>query len=297
MMNRRSLILGGSALVAGCASRETSLSKVDIKPGATETAVSKDGTPIAYERWGKGPPVVLVDGAFCSRRFGPTDKLAPLLAQHFTVFAYDRRGRGESGDTKPYSVAREIEDLAAVIDAAGGSARVFGMSSGGVLALDAAASGVPIEKLAVYEAPYLGDDVIPRPPVDLAARLKTLLDAGQRGDAVKFYMADVMQVPKLITAIMPVFSSWKQLKASAPTLLYEAELMGDFRASATTLSKVVTPTLALAGGSGKALMRDAAQTIVASVPGAKSAVLAGQSHDVAPDVLAPVLTSFFALGR
>lgn len=292
-MNRRSFILGSSALVAGCALQETSLSKVDIKPGVTETAVSKDGTSIAYERWGKGPPVVLVDGAFCSRRFGPTDKLAPLLAQRFTVFAYDRRGRGESGDTKPYSVAREIEDLAAVIDTAGGSARVFGMSSGGVLALDAAASGVAIEKLAVYEVPYLGD-VSPRPPADLAARLKTFLDADERGDAVKFYMADVMQVPKLITAIMPVFPSWKQLKASAPTLLYEAELMGDFRAPAATLSKVTAPTLALAGGSGKALMRDAAQTIVATVPGAKSAVLAGQSHDVSPDVLAPVLTSFFA---
>lgn len=154
-LTRRTLILAGGAVLAGCDSQEATMPADKAKPGPTEHLTSRDGTTIAYERWGSGPPVILVDGAFCSRRFGPTDKLAPLLARRFTVFAYDRRGRGGSDDGAPGSMASEIEDLAALVARAGRSARVFGMSSGGALALEAAAHGVPMEKLAVYEVPYL----------------------------------------------------------------------------------------------------------------------------------------------
>ena len=118
---------------------------------------SKDGTTIAYERSGNGPALILVDGALCSRAFGPSPKLAPLLARHFTVYAYDRRGRGQSGDTQPYSPAREVEDIAALIEAAGGSAFLLGLSSGGALALEAAASGLPVNKVVAYEPPYVDD--------------------------------------------------------------------------------------------------------------------------------------------
>ncbi|UJX43844.1 alpha/beta fold hydrolase [Xanthobacter sp. YC-JY1] len=265
-----------------------------LKPGPPEHFTSKDGTPIAFERWGSGPAVVLVDGAFCSRRFGPTDKLAPLLAQHFTVFAYDRRGRGDSGDVAPYSISREIEDLAALIAIAGGSARVFGMSSGAVLALEAAASGVPMDKLSLYEAPYLVNATTPRAPADYAEQLQAMLDADDRGSAVKFYMTEVMQMPRLIVAIMPLTPNWKQLKASAPSLLHEATLMGDFHLPRERFAQISVPTLALAGSKGPELMREAATALASALPSATSKVLSGQSHDVSMPVLAPVLEAFFS---
>lgn len=263
------------------------------KPGATEHLTSKDGTTIAYERWGSGPPVILVDGAFCSRRFGPTDKLAPLLARSFTVFAYDRRGRGESGNVVPYSVLREVEDLAALIALAGGSARVFGMSSGGVLALEAAAHGVPMEKLAVYEVPYLVKATTKRPPADYKEQLQTLLDKGDRGPAVKVYMTQVMQMPRLLVAIMPLTPNWKPLKASAPSLLHEAVLMGDFHLPRERLARISAPALMLTGSKSPELMGDAAVALASAIPRSASEVLEGQSHDVSMPVLASALERFF----
>ena len=123
--------------------------------------ISKDGTRIAYERMGSGPAVVLIDGALCSRAFGPMPKIAALLKDHFTVYLYDRRGRGESGDTQPYSKAREVEDIGALVQAAGGAAFAVGLSSGAALALEAAASGLPLRKLAVYEPPFVTTDAAP----------------------------------------------------------------------------------------------------------------------------------------
>ena len=141
---------------------------------------SKDGTTIAYERSGKGPALILVDGALCSRAFGPSPKLAPLLARHFTVFAYDRRGRGQSGDTPPYSPSREVEDIAALLAAAGGSASLLGLSSGGALALEAAASGLPVTRVVAYEPPYL-DDSGQRGGTAYEGRLTRLVAEGNRG--------------------------------------------------------------------------------------------------------------------
>jgi pimeloyl-ACP methyl ester carboxylesterase len=162
--------------------------------------VSKDGTTIAVDQSGKGQPIILVDGAFCSRSLGPMSKLAPLLAQHFTVFTHDRRGRNDSGDTAPYAVEREFEDLEALINEAGGTAFVFGMSTGTVLALKAVASGLNIKKLALYEPPFMVDDSGHRPPADHEAQLTQLLSSGRRGDVVKFFMTKVMGMPAVIVA-------------------------------------------------------------------------------------------------
>ncbi len=263
------------------------------KPPATLVLTSRDGTRIAYERRGVGPPVVLVDGAFCSRRFGPMDKLAPLLAQHFTVLAYDRRGRGESGDTAPYAVDREIEDLEAVIGAAGGSACVFGMSSGAVLSLEAAARGLPISKLAIYEPPYFVDPADRPPPADSAARLQTLVAAGDRSGAAKYYLRDVIGLPGLLVTALSLAPAWTQMKAAAPSLVHDATLMADFRLPRARLGQVAIPTLVMSGAKSPALLRKAGDAVAAVVPGARRTVLAGQTHDIAAPAAAPVLEGFF----
>src|SRR5215475_14211805 len=156
---------------------------------------SKDGTEIAYTRVGTGPPVILVDGALCHRAMGPNTKLASLLSAHFTVFTYDRRGRGESGDRAPYGVEREIEDLEAVIEAAGGRVGVYGISSGGVLALEAATRLSSIERLALYELPCVVDDTRRPIPSDWAAHLSEMAATDQRADAVRYFLRDCVGVP------------------------------------------------------------------------------------------------------
>src|SRR5258707_8192870 len=167
------------------------------------TVRSRDGTTIAYDRRGAGgaPPVILVDGAFCSRAFGPMPKLAPRLARDFTVFMYDRRGRGSSGDTAPYAVAREIDDIDALIHEAGGSAFVYAISSGAALALEAAASGLSIKRLALYEVPFMVGTPAHVPPAHHHEQLVRLIAQGRRGDAVKFYMKDVIGMPGWLVSI------------------------------------------------------------------------------------------------
>ena len=183
--------------------------------------ISSDGTGIAFDRAGQGPPLILVDGALCSRSFGPMPKLAPLLTGHFTVFTYDRRGRGESGDTQPYAVGREIEDIQALIREAGAPAFLLGLSSGAALAAEAAARGLPVEALALYEPPYMVDPAAPRPPADFEAQLRKLVAAGRRGDAVRLFMK-VVGLPKFLIAVMRFFPMWPKLEAVAHTLAYDA---------------------------------------------------------------------------
>src|SRR5262249_33949531 len=166
-----------------------------------ETVRSGDGTAIAFERRGQGPPLILVDGALCDRAMGPSTPLARLLAEHFTVFTYDRRGRGESDDTKPYAVQREIEDLQALIDAAGGSAFMWGISSGAVLALEAARQGSEVSKLALYEPPFIVDDSRPRVPADIVSQFTTLVDHDRRNQAVRLFLRN-MSAPANTVAAM-----------------------------------------------------------------------------------------------
>ncbi len=182
------------------------------------TITSPDGTTIAYDRTGAGEPLVLVGGAFSYRRYPGQVKLAELLSARFTVYSYDRRGRGDSDDTAPYAVQREIEDLAAVIGAAGGAACVWGLSSGAVLALEAAAAGLPIRKLAVQEPPLGVDPADRRPPAGLRQHVSGLIDAGQRGQAVRYYMVDGMGAPAFVPALLHLIpGAWTTPRSSSPT--------------------------------------------------------------------------------
>ena len=255
---------------------------------------SKDGTAIAYERSGKGPALILVDGALCSRAFGPSPKLAPLLARHFTVYAYDRRGRGQSTDTHPYSPTREVEDIAALIEAAaGGSAFLLGLSSGGALALEAAASGLPVEKVVAYEPPYV-DDSGQRGGAAHESQLERLLAEGHRGRAVKYFMKDMVGAPAPIVIMMRLMPwIWRKLEAVAHTLPYDAAVMTAFRIPRARFASIGVPTLVMNGTKTDPRLRQAAQTIVDAIPAGRHLELNGQTHNVNPDVLAPAVVEFF----
>jgi pimeloyl-ACP methyl ester carboxylesterase len=254
--------------------------------------MSKDGTPIAYERFGRGPALILVDGALCSRAFGPSPKLAPLLAQHFTVFAYDRRGRGQSGDTQPYSPSREIEDIAALIQLAGGSACLLGLSSGGALALQAAAADVGINKVVAYEPPYV-DDAGQRGGDAYEGQLKRLVASGNRSGAVKYFMKDMVGVPAPFVVLMRLMPwIWRKLEAVAHTLPYDAAVMTDFRIPRARLASIGVPALVMNGTKTDPRLKEAARAIAKAIPGARHNELAGQTHNVKPDVLTPPVVEF-----
>ena len=253
---------------------------------------SKDGTPIAYERSGSGPALILIDGALCSRAFGPSPKLAPLLAQHFTVFAYDRRGRGQSGDTQPYSPAREVEDIAALIQEAGGSASLLGLSSGGALALQAAAADLAINKVVAYEPPYV-DDAGQRGGDAYEGQLKRLVASGNRGGAVKYFMKDMVGVPAPFVVLMRLMPwIWRKLEAVAHTLPYDAALMTDFRIPRPRFASIKVPALVMNGSKTDPRLKEAARAIAEAIPGAQHSELAGQTHNVKPDVLTPAVVEF-----
>jgi pimeloyl-ACP methyl ester carboxylesterase len=261
------------------------------------TTHSYDGTAIAYERSGEGPPLILVDGALCHRAFGPSRPLAAELADRFTVYTYDRRGRGESGDTAPYAVEREVEDLEAVIAAAGGSAHVYGISSGAVLALEAAHRGAAIDSLALYEPPFIVDDSRPPLPADYPARLEQLIAAGRRGDAVRLFMRQV-GMPAALVALMRFMPPWRKLKAVAPTLRNDAAVMGATQAGqplpADRWSHASVPTLVVTGGKSEPWMHRGNEQLADLLPNAERRVLDGQNHMVKPKVLAPLLTEHLA---
>jgi pimeloyl-ACP methyl ester carboxylesterase len=253
---------------------------------------SRDGTAIAYERVGAGPPLILVDGALCSRAFGPMPKLAQLLAGQFTVYVYDRRGRGDSGDTQPYAKDREIDDLAALIEAAGGRAALLGISSGGALALEAALAKLPITAVIAYEPPYV------EPAGETRGRehpqqLQALLAAGDRGGALKYFMRVMIGVPApfvVVTRLM--FRLWRKLSAVAHTLPYDCAVMGDFTVPTQRLAAIAVPTLVLHGAKTNAKLQHAAAALAATIPGARAKTLEGQTHNVAAAVLAPAATDF-----
>ncbi|MGH9555934.1 MAG: alpha/beta fold hydrolase [Terriglobales bacterium] len=255
--------------------------------------ISKDGTAIAIERSGQGPALILVDGALCSRSFGPMPKLAPLLTPHFTVFTYDRRGRNESSDTSPYATHREVEDLEALINEAGGSAFVFGISSGAALALHAAASGLNITKLALFEPPYVGTNGHSSPP-DHEGQLRQLIAARRRSDAVKYFMTKMVGAPAIFAAVMQLLPMWSKLTAVAHTLPYDAAIMGDFSIPVQRAASVKTPTLVIGGEKSPSLLQEAARQLAGALPRAQHRSLKGQSHNVSAKVLAPVLIEYFA---
>jgi pimeloyl-ACP methyl ester carboxylesterase len=259
----------------------------------TPTVTSKDGTKIAYDKVGHGPLVILVLGALNSRRSGA--KLAELLASRFTVISYDRRGRGDSTDSKPYSPQREVEDVAALIDEVGGPARLYGHSSGAAIALQVAIKlRRQVRKIAIYEAPYALDVGARRAAREYNKQLKKLLASGRNGDAVALFIKAVGVSDKQIQAIMRM-PMWRGLEAMAPTLAHDSDVLGQGHSLPTALlAGITTPTLVMHGGAGAPSMREAAQALSLAVPHAQLRTLAGQTHGVRPKVLAPVLEEFFA---
>ncbi len=254
------------------------------------TVVSHDGTTIAFDRAGDGPAVIFL-GA------GPTDRnanaqLAGLLAPQFTVLNYDRRGRGDSGDTAPYAVDREYEDLEAVIDEAGGSAYVFGTSGGGILALEAAARGLAITKLAVWEPPYIVDDSRPPVPKDYKEQLTELLAAGRRGDMIELFLTQVVGLPAEFVAPMRQSPFWPSMEAVAHALIYDAIIVGDFSLPIGRVATVKVPTVVIDGGQTPWLS-NAAEAVATALPDAQRRTLEGQPHNVDAAAIAPALADFF----
>jgi pimeloyl-ACP methyl ester carboxylesterase len=265
---------------------------------ATEFAVSKDGTRIAFERTGAGPVVVLVDGALCYRDFGPARPMSTELADAYTVVCYDRRGRGESGDTEPYAVEREFEDLAAVVNAAGGDAYLLGQSSGAGLAYRATAAGIVTpRKLIGYEAPWVGlrpgRDGRPR---DYLAELQALLREDKPGKAVDYFMVTMVAGPWFLPLMMRLMPKvWRQLQGVAHTLPNDARIMGaQFTVPAEEIATISVPTLVMAGSKAAPEMLGAQERIAETVRGAEHRILDGQPHNVAPAALATEARRFFS---
>jgi pimeloyl-ACP methyl ester carboxylesterase len=255
------------------------------------TAISADGTKIAFDQTGQGPPVILVVGAFNDRSTGAP--LAKALESQLTVLNYDRRGRGASGDTQPYAVEREVEDLDALIREAGGAARVFGYSSGATLALEGAARGLNITKLALYDPPFMVGDGVPRPPKDLAGQLAKLVASGRRGEAVELFQTRLVGIPEPVVAQLRHAPFRPALEEIAHTLVYDATVVGDLKLPAAQLRSIKAPTLVVYGGESPAFLGDAAKALAAALPDGRVRSLEGQSHDIVPMALAPVLLDFF----
>jgi len=261
-----------------------------------KTVTSKDGTTIAFDQSGIGPAVILVDGALQYRAFDQgMAQLADLLAQHFTVIHYDRRGRGDSTDTQPYALVREIEDIEALISAAGGSASLFGISSGAALALEAAlALGSKVRKLAMYEAPYNDDSTARQAWREYVKQLGELLAAGRGGDAVGLFMM-LVGMPADQLEGMRQHPMWPMWEAVAPTLAYDhiAALGEDASVPTERATQLIVPALIMDGSESYPFMHVTALALANAIPYAQHCTLEGQTHEVTPQALAPVLTEFF----
>ncbi|WP_166353679.1 alpha/beta fold hydrolase [Phytoactinopolyspora limicola] len=257
---------------------------------ATTTVTSADGTQIAYYRSGTGPPLIVVDGALCSYGFGPAAELVDVLSPHFTVYAYDRRGRGASGDKQPFHVDREIEDLDALIAVAGGTAFVYGISSGAALVLHAAARGSAVIKMVLFEPPFTAEFGDPAEVNNEHAILDEMLAAGQHGAAVERFLSYMMP-PEVITGMResPV---WSTLESAAPTIAYDNASMGDGTIPRGTARMVDTPTLVVAGDESPAELRHVAKALADALPAGRYREVGGLSHTSAPQPLAPVLREF-----
>jgi pimeloyl-ACP methyl ester carboxylesterase len=259
------------------------------------TITSKDGTKIAYEKHGHGPALIIVPGTLCDRNCAWIPQLVKLLAQAFTVYQYDRRGRGESGNTQPYAVEREIEDIAALIYEAGGESCIYGHSSGAALALETAARlGDKVPKLAVYEPPYNDNPAAQNAWKEYIKGLTELLAAGRNGDAVALFMQFIGMPADQIEGMRHA-PFWPAIEAMAHTLAYDhTAILGDTAAIPTrTAAGVKVPVLVMSGAASFPGMHRTAETLKRTIPHAQLRTLEGQTHDVKPEALAPVLTEFF----
>lgn len=269
------------------------------KETSVNTISSPDGTKIAYEKRGRGPAVILVDGAMSTRSSGSKPELVSLLAEHMTVYSYDRRGRGDSGDTQPYAVEREIEDIETLIDDAGGTACLYGHSSGASLVLEAAVKlGSKVEKIALYEAPYNDDPAAQRAWREYIRGITEALAANRRGDAVALFMSYVGMPADQIDGMRQT-PYWPIAEAIAPTLAYDhtAILGKDNSVPTQRAERVLVPALVMNGGASFPFMYDTARALSEAMPHAELRTLEGETHAVQPGVLAPVLVGFLAQDR
>ncbi|TCO47904.1 pimeloyl-ACP methyl ester carboxylesterase [Kribbella antiqua] len=257
------------------------------------TVTSADGTTIAFDAVGEGQPLIMIDGATAHRAVNPSNaEVAKLLSDEFRTYVYDRRGRGESTDTKPYAIQREIEDLAALIEDAGQPATVFGWSSGSLLTLDAVAAGLPIKALALFEPPVVVDDARPPLPVDYVERL----ESGSPDDAVELFMTAAALLPAEMVDSMRGTPIWSAVADIAGTIAYDGRIMG------TTMSgnplptdrwaAVDVPVLVMHGDNTPPYLRRGAEAVAELLPTARLLPVQGENHNVEPPVLAPVLRQF-----
>jgi pimeloyl-ACP methyl ester carboxylesterase len=263
-----------------------------------QTVTSKDGSRIAYDRYGSGPAVILVGGALGYRTFKKMEELAKLLAERCTVINYDRRGRGDSTEVKPYALEREIEDLEALIEAEGGSASLWGWSSGGALALRAAGAGVGVERVSVYEVPFMVTPDAKRPTRDYGERLDQLVAAGDRSAAVKHFMRNAIGIPAPFVALMPLMPMWKGLKATALTLPHDWAALGKHTMYGAPLNAgewapVTMRTLVVYGGKSPTVLQQGSRALAEVLSNAELRELEGVSHSIKMNRLAPVLAEFF----
>ena len=267
------------------------------------TVTSQDGTTIAYDVDGDGPAVILVNGALgdrkLDRRFKLMTGLAEPLSASYTVINYDRRGRGDSDEAEPFAVEREIEDISALIAAAGGSASVFGFSSGGALALRAAGAGIGVERVAVYEAPFVVDRADKRPPADYGRRLDQLIAAGDRSGAVKHFNRNAMGMPAPVVAAMRLMPMWKDMAANAHTLRYDWAALGEHNMQGDPLrpaewASVTMPALVVYGAKSPSNLQNGSRALAEVLPNAQLRALDGMGHRLKVDILAPVLAEFLA---
>jgi pimeloyl-ACP methyl ester carboxylesterase len=261
------------------------------------TVESADGTAIAFTSSGEGPSLILVDGAFCYRGLGPSTPLAARLGERFTTYTYDRRGRGESGDNAPYAVEREIEDLQALIEAAGGSVYLSGISSGAALALEVATQESGVRRLALYETPFVVDDSRPVIPEDIAEQLNALVASDRRGDAVRLFMRH-MGAPRIVIAAMRVLPVWGKLTAVAHTLPYDMTILAGRQQGrplqAEQWAGAAMPALSIVGSKSPAWFHHTMAALAEALPNARFEVLDGQTHNVKAKALAPKLAEFFS---
>ena len=260
------------------------------------TVTSADGTNIAYEQLGSGSPVIVVAGTNCDSTVARP--IATALAEHHTVINYDRRGRGGSGDTAPYSVAKEIDDLRALLEQVGGSASAYGHSSGAGLVLTAAAHGLPFSRIVLHEPPYVIDDEEARRSREYAATLERLLADGRHSDAAALFMTRV-GAPADAVADMRTQPWWSRMESFASTLSYDSQVMGYPSTGGTVpvdlVQTVVAPTLVLSGSASGERMTVVAERIAELLQHGRHHILAGQGHVVPAELLAPVVTQHLAV--
>jgi pimeloyl-ACP methyl ester carboxylesterase len=263
----------------------------------TQFVTSADGTRIAYETIGSGPALVLVDGALCYRASGPARPLAEALKDRFTVYAYDRRGRGESSDTQPYAIDREIEDLQALVAAAGSDVFVYGISSGAALALETANRTPTIKRLFLYEAPFITDDTR-RLPAGYVETMERLAKADDRSGMLVHFMRNGVGLPAFAVFMMRLMPFWKTMKRVAPTLTYDTALTGPFQYGKPLAPgrwlHLTQPAMVVGGTKSEPWMRNAQKAIAAALPNARHGELDGENHMVKPTAIAPLIKTFFA---